>query len=748
MPLKLDDIVPNFERTSIASNIDFYSWAGDSWVILFSYPRKFTNIDKLELAKIGALKSEFDKRNVKAIVLSIENLNSYNRWLSKIEATQGSTINYPILLDSERKIFDLYGIITPSDREKEAIRSIFIINPDRKLCGYIVTPVTTEYNFDELIEKIDSVQLIDRSSLPPSPTSFGKIRAKYIQDVRKFLQTTEHTKVNRWVPPPTDLIEEPQQIISDTIAPAQTPADRANLLTRYSNLDCPDTTPINIAFSIYAQLLIEPPDAETKPVTIQDTGASQLPQIEVVLRARGFDIEGSNTQIMEIDRERDSEVRFMLKPSQLGEQQIRVAFYQYGKPISEIRHNILVGDLQSDRQVSQPDKDPIVEFKINPNIPPPDLEICIELDRHDDRTLYFELHSIKENIDYNHAKFGQIELKDSPNEKMQAVYQELSAFAAIDPRKFQLKSTTLVRSVDRDDRDKAEQRIAAVGNQLWDTLIPQELQAEYWQFKAKGVKSILITSDEPWVPWEIIKPYRRHPQNVEEQEPFWCEQFAISRWLSGAGTADELPIELVIPVAPNIVNLPAVAAEITFLQQLNMIRPDIKTIQPIGGSLALKDYLKEQPNFSLLHFACHGGFNSTLPNDSAIQLSDNDCLRPSDIHLYFARPFTRPLIFINACDGGRQGFSFTGLGGWAQCLVKARVGAFAGAMWEVNDTLALEFAKHFYQALLQDKQTIGEAFQQARAVIRQQAPYNSTWLAYTLYADPEARLAQTAKVAA
>lgn len=608
-----------------------------------------------------------------------------------------------------------------------------------------------------------------QTSLAGSPTRFSKVKSP--EPSRSFRSNPPPSPVAAVpysnfddesepidFPPPSPVCPAPENYLVEPEPPSPAPppspsptlsmedrsqSSRSDSLTRYSNLDCPDVTPINIAFSIYAQLSIEPIEVGAKPITIQDTGTAELPQVEVVLRARGFDVEGSNTQIMEISRDDDSEVRFVLTPRQLGEQQIRVDFYQHGKPISTIKHNILVGGSPSNDRVSQPDRDPVLEFKVNSNISPPDLEICIELDRHNDRILYFELHSIKEKIDYNHAKFGQIILKDSPFEKMKAVYAELSAFAAIQPRKFISQDPISDRSIDRDSQQEAEQRIASVGNQLWDALIPDEFKQEYWKFKAKGVRSILITSDEPWVPWEMIKPYR-FDRNIEVQDPFWCEQFAISRWLSGGGTADELPLKLVIPVAPNIVNLPAVATEIKFLEQLNMLNPDIQIVPQIDRSLDLQAYLKKQPDFSLLHFACHGGFNNILPDDSAIQLSGNDYLRPSDIHIYFAPPAARPIVFINACDGGRQGYSFTELGGWAQCLVKARVGAFVGAMWEVNDTLALEFAKNFYQALLQDNKTIGEAFQQARAVIHRQAPDNSTWLAYTLYADPEARLAQIA----
>ncbi len=158
---------------------------------------------------------------------------------------------------------------------------------------------------------------------------------------------------------------------------------------------------------------------------------------------------------------------------------------------------------------------------------------------------------------------------------------------------------------------------------------------------------------------------------------------------------------------------------------------------PITNSADVLDSLKYE-DLSVFHFACHGAFDSKSPNDSAIKLSDG-ALRPSDIIARFGGKRQRPLIFINACHGGRAEFSFTGLGGWAKRMVDSRAGAFVGAMWEVNDELALQFAQTFYKAFLQDNETIAESFRMAREEIRKIAPYNSTWLAYTLYADPEGR---------
>ncbi|MEL6496289.1 MAG: CHAT domain-containing protein, partial [Cyanobacteria bacterium J06623_7] len=192
-------------------------------------------------------------------------------------------------------------------------------------------------------------------------------------------------------------------------------------------------------------------------------------------------------------------------------------------------------------------------------------------------------------------------------------------------------------------------------------------------------------------------------------------------------------------VAPNNSNLPNVKKELDFLNQLDNLGSQISSVLTIDNGLTLKEYIQNN-SFSILHFACHGMFDRNLPNDSAIQLT-NDSLRPSDIKIKFKK--VRPLIFINACHGGRVGFSFTNIGGWAKRFVNARVGIFIGAMWEVNDELAYQFAETFYTFLLRDNLSIAESFQKSRQAIRKLAPYNSTWLAYSLYADPEAKIKLT-----
>jgi len=499
-----------------------------------------------------------------------------------------------------------------------------------------------------------------------------------------------------------------------------TTSQSSSFLLRYPNLDCPDKVLLNQRFSLTVELLIE--QSEFKALIIEDKQADSLPEIEVVLSANGFDIEGSNTQIIQVERNDDSNARFVLISSKLGQHRVKVQFYQNGKPIGKAVHNILVSEQPVTTEVPQPDQPTELELN-NGKIPPQDLELFIGLDD-DDRTLSFFLHSVKEEIGYRRAKVGEVILKGSPLEKMQSIYEKMNQYAKTKP-------TTTEGEI------LAEKRIQDIGNDLWEELIPDQLKQEYWKFKDR-VKSIMINSDEPWIPWEMLKPFRYNNEDEREDDLFWCQQFSVSRWLSGAGTVGEFLIKTARPIAPKEENLPSLKDEITFLEQLSSLRPNINSLATFNTPTQVLDSLKNE-DLSIIHFACHGAFDSISPNDSAIKLSDGS-LYPSDIRVRFGGKRQRPLIFINACHGGRTEFNFTGLGGWVDRLLNARAGAFVGAMWEVSDRLSLQFTKTFYTALKQDKKTIADAFRQAREEIRGEAPYNSTWLAYTLYADPEGRV--------
>lgn len=161
MTLQLGDNVPNFTQASSIGDISFYDWAGDSWVVLFSHPADYTPVCTTELGTVASLQSEFQKRNVKTIALSVDDVESHKGWINDINETQNTTVSYPILADGDRKVADLYGMIHPNSLNNLTVRSVFIIDPNKKLRLTITYPASTGRNFDEILRVIDSLQLTD-----------------------------------------------------------------------------------------------------------------------------------------------------------------------------------------------------------------------------------------------------------------------------------------------------------------------------------------------------------------------------------------------------------------------------------------------------------------------------------------------------------------------------------------------------------------------------------------------------------
>jgi alkyl hydroperoxide reductase subunit AhpC len=165
MALQLGDVVPDFTQASSEGEISFYQWAGDSWVVLFSHPADFTPVCTTELGTVASLKPEFAKRNVKVIALSVDSPESHKGWISDINETQNTTVNYPIIADQDRKVANLYGMIHPNSLNNLTVRSVFVIDPNKKLRLTITYPASTGRNFAEILRVIDSLQLTDHHSV-------------------------------------------------------------------------------------------------------------------------------------------------------------------------------------------------------------------------------------------------------------------------------------------------------------------------------------------------------------------------------------------------------------------------------------------------------------------------------------------------------------------------------------------------------------------------------------------------------
>ena len=159
MSLKLGEIAPNFQADTSIGTIDFYDYIGDGWVVLFSHPADYTPVCTTELGRVAQLQGEFAKRNTKVIALSVDTSDSHRGWISDINETQNTHVNYPIIADSDRKVSDLYGMIHPAADDTHTVRSVFIIGPDKKIKLTLTYPASTGRNFDEILRVIDSLQL-------------------------------------------------------------------------------------------------------------------------------------------------------------------------------------------------------------------------------------------------------------------------------------------------------------------------------------------------------------------------------------------------------------------------------------------------------------------------------------------------------------------------------------------------------------------------------------------------------------
>ncbi|KTC43835.1 peroxidase [Pseudomonas putida] len=161
MTIRLGDIAPDFQQESSQGSISFHQWLGDQWGVLFSHPADFTPVCTTELGFTAKLADEFAKRNVKAIALSVDPVESHQRWIGDIDETQGTTVNFPILADADRKVSELYDLIHPNANDTLTVRSLFVIDPNKKVRLTITYPASTGRNFHEILRVIDSLQLTD-----------------------------------------------------------------------------------------------------------------------------------------------------------------------------------------------------------------------------------------------------------------------------------------------------------------------------------------------------------------------------------------------------------------------------------------------------------------------------------------------------------------------------------------------------------------------------------------------------------
>jgi thioredoxin-dependent peroxiredoxin len=162
MTIRLGDQAPDFEQDTSIGKIRFHEWAGDSWVVLFSHPADYTPVCTTELGLTAKLKGEFDKRNVKAIAVSVDPTESHLGWIKDIDETQQTRVEFPIIADADRKVSELYDMIHPGQSATVTVRTVFIVDPKKTVRLTLTYPLNVGRNFDEILRTIDALQLVDR----------------------------------------------------------------------------------------------------------------------------------------------------------------------------------------------------------------------------------------------------------------------------------------------------------------------------------------------------------------------------------------------------------------------------------------------------------------------------------------------------------------------------------------------------------------------------------------------------------
>jgi alkyl hydroperoxide reductase subunit AhpC len=162
MALHLGSVAPDFTQESTEGPIQFHQWIGDKWAILFSHPKDFTPVCTTELGTVAKLKGEFDKRNIKPIGVSVDDVPSHKKWVGDIEETQHTKMNFPILGDGDKKVSKLYDMIHPEWNDTLTVRSVFVIDNNKKIRLMLTYPASTGRNFQEILRAIDSLQLTDK----------------------------------------------------------------------------------------------------------------------------------------------------------------------------------------------------------------------------------------------------------------------------------------------------------------------------------------------------------------------------------------------------------------------------------------------------------------------------------------------------------------------------------------------------------------------------------------------------------
>jgi hypothetical protein len=490
---------------------------------------------------------------------------------------------------------------------------------------------------------------------------------------------------------------------------------------------------------------------------------SGAPVRVVLALAHNFEVESPHVQELLVPPDGPSDTAtFLLRGQNIGPGRITVDFYQAGQPIGSV--SLFPRVIASDAVAAQ-GQAPLTDhgILISAQLSPPDVVLrvlLLTLGEHD--RLVFIVNSQREDLadlDICFHKAGEVDLKANLEPWVTQQLRRLSELAACP------------------SPEVMNRTLADIGNRLYDDVLPEYVKELFWELRHRQVRSVQIISDEPHIPWELLKPVRRNrlTRRIEQEDDYWGTTFDLAHWLDGRPAPTRLSLQRVCVLAaggqqsstrgrplvpinrPGSTATPAPRPEdqagaalpadhclASAVEELQMLRAldgcrgtHVEVLEARRRALL---ELLEQGGFTVLHLACHGSFDRSLADASALLLEDG-VFHAADIPDRVEERLrgSAPLVFLNACESGRAGYTLTRLGSWGHELVRRGCCGFVGTLWEVNDRAALAFAKAFYEALTEGASIAG-AIRLAREEVRKAFPGDPTWLAYRCFAHPLAHV--------
>ncbi len=531
---------------------------------------------------------------------------------------------------------------------------------------------------------------------------------------------------HRGVPSLEEIIVQVGQIIERATGRA--------VVTRYTDIACPRRVWVETPrISAVVRLTVYPP---AHSAAVEELALREELPVRVRVDASAFEVLNEVEQDTIILPDADSPpVVFDLWPRQVGHTRVNFDFFQAGNPAGTASVPVEI----TEQEVSAATESRSGQaLRMELGATPPDLMLYIAYERFQEQpALVFTLFRAGE---VGHT-FDPVPLEDDPGVHAERLYEHLTELTQqIDPTTQAILSQCRVLPA-----QDVDWRVRQLGQNAWRDLFPKEFKALYArERKAWRDRTLIIVSDEPYIPWELTWPYE--PGGWQDDDP-WCIRMRMARWLRRdfRGNGHEAPparlrLSALACLAPMDSGLPAAQEEREFLRRL-LEQRNLADVSPEPATWSNVVRLLEGGRYDWLHVAAHGTFYPASPEaDSAVWLQDDRALTPDAIvgpaiegHI----SSRRPAFIFNACHSGRQGWALTRLGGWANRLVSTGAGLFLAPLWTVTDGRAVDFAKTFYRELLAGN-TVAEAVRQARLAARRSG--DPTWLAYSVYAHPNARV--------